>query len=123
MGTSQKLTDPVYDVSAVVTTMKSDFFFLSFHWRNLFLRCGCCCVDITLTGAFLQEDDLGLWEEVGAADDHLFSPADQAAGQAGFLHLGQLLSRALGWERRSGKEKRMIILRAVLDHAALYFLL
>lgn len=51
-----------------------------------------CCVYITLTRAFLQEDDLGLWEEVGAGDDHFFSPTDQAAGQAGFLNLGQLLS-------------------------------
>jgi len=45
-----------------------------------------------ITRAFLQEDDLGLWEEVGASDDHLISPADQTAGQTGFLHLRQLLS-------------------------------
>lgn len=51
-----------------------------------------CCVYITLTRAFLQEDDLGLWEEVGAGDEHFFSPTDQAAGRAGFLNLGQLLS-------------------------------
>lgn len=29
-----------------------------------------------LTGAFLQEDDLGLWEEVWATDDHLLSPTN-----------------------------------------------
>lgn len=29
-----------------------------------------------LTGTFFQEDDLGLWEEVWATDDHLFSPTN-----------------------------------------------
>lgn len=50
-------------------------------------RCFCssdlmwsCCVYIRITRAFLQEDDLGLWEEVGAGDDHLFPSADEAAG-------------------------------------------
>lgn len=51
-----------------------------------------CGVYTTLTGAFLQEDDLGLWEEVGTSDDHFFSPTNQTAGQVGFLNLGQLLS-------------------------------
>lgn len=95
---------------------------------SCFCSCGSrlsCCADITLTRAFLQEDDLGLWEEVGAGDDHLFSPTDQTAGQAGFLNLGQLLSWTLGWERRSGgwQEKRMIICWAVFIHTAVYLIL
>jgi len=60
----------------------------------------------TLTRAFLQEDDLWLGEEVGAGDDHLLSPADQTAGQAGLLHLGQFLSRALSWGSRSRRRLR-----------------
>lgn len=43
---------------------------------------------LTLTRAFLQEDDLGLREEVAPSDGHLFSATDQTAGQAGLLNLG-----------------------------------
>lgn len=106
----------------------SDYHDTRFFTRLIGTSCFCsgcsrlsCCADITRTRAFLQEDDLGLWEEVGAGDDHLFSPADQTAGQAGFLNLGQLLSWTLGWERRSEGgwgEKRMIICWAVLIHTA-----
>lgn len=77
-----------------LTTMKYDFL-THVIGTSCFWSAGSrlsCCADTTLTRAFLQEDDLGLWEEVGPSDGHLFSPTDQTAAQAGFLHLGQLLS-------------------------------
>lgn len=129
-------TDHINDTWNVLFMVASLIQYVRQPWNTIFTHiigtsCFCsggwrlsCCADITLTRAFLQEDDLGLWEEVGAADDHLFSPADQTAGQAGFLNLGQLLSWTLGWERRSrrwGKKENDYLLSCVHSHGSQYF--
>lgn len=69
-----------------------------------------------LTGAFLQEDDLGLWEEVWATDDHLFSPTNQTAGQAGFVNLGELLSWTLGFESNNRMVKCYLVYDSQLQN-------